>query len=175
VAIARFRRRARAPGFTLRPASAADYDFALALFLESPRELLEPQGKYDEARFTLRFREVFRPRAVKVITIKRAAIGWLKVSERADRFHIHYMLIAAPFRSRGIGTALIASLQARARAKRKSLTLHVLRSNARAIGLYRSLGFRADGGNHDRSKMIWLGCYCCAPLRSTSAFEPAAG
>ncbi len=147
--------RGRTPRFSLRPATAADHDFALALFLESPRELLEPQGKWEEARFIARFQEVFEPGAAQIIRAEGADIGWMHVSDLADRIHLHYMLIAGPYRSRGIGTSLIRSFLDLANAARKPLTLNVMRENGRALTLYHRLGFHTNGGDEQRVHMQW--------------------
>jgi ribosomal protein S18 acetylase RimI-like enzyme len=142
---------------SLRPATADDHDFVLALYLEGPRELLSARGKWDERRFIERFEKAFRPNTTQVICAHGGAIGWIHTSESPDRFHLHYILISAPFRDRGIGTRLIEGLRERARASGKPLTLNVMRGNVRAIALYQRLGFRTVGGDEERLHMRWDG------------------
>jgi RimJ/RimL family protein N-acetyltransferase len=73
-------------------------------------------------------------------------VGLIFVIERGFGFGELAMLVAAHWRSRGIGTALVeAAIQwAKARGLHK-LTLSVFPHNTAAIGLYRKLGFIEEG------------------------------
>jgi ribosomal protein S18 acetylase RimI-like enzyme len=148
-------RKVQVPRFSLRPAMERDYDFALGLYLESLRELLVSRGRWNQQRFIARFHRAFKPAAAQVILSRGSNIGWMHVSESTNRIHLHHILIAAPFRSRGIGSALLRVLQDRARTKRKPVTLNVMRGNDRAIALYRRLAFRTTGGDEERVRMRW--------------------
>lgn len=57
--------------------------------------------------------------------------------------NVHDLAVLAGFRGRGIGRALLAAAEERARARGcAKLTLEVREDNARARGLYRERGFR---------------------------------
>jgi ribosomal protein S18 acetylase RimI-like enzyme len=58
-------------------------------------------------------------------------------------------------RGRGLGAALLAALQARARAQGASIGLAVLRTNAPALRLYQRAGFVIGGGNELQHQMVW--------------------
>jgi ribosomal protein S18 acetylase RimI-like enzyme len=75
-------------------------------------------------------------------------IGLLNAFEGLSTFkarpllNIHDIVVTATWRGRGVGRALIAQAQAHAQAGGCcKLTLEVLEGNARAIGLYRAMGF----------------------------------
>lgn len=75
-------------------------------------------------------------------------IGLLNAFEGLSTFkarpllNIHDIVVTATWRGRGVGRALIAQAQAHAQASGCcKLTLEVLEGNARAIGLYRAMGF----------------------------------
>jgi ribosomal protein S18 acetylase RimI-like enzyme len=58
-------------------------------------------------------------------------------------------------RGRGLGAALLAALQARARAHGASIGLAVLRTNTPALRLYERAGFTITGGNELQHQMVW--------------------
>ncbi len=75
-------------------------------------------------------------------------IGLLNAFEGLSTFkarpllNIHDIIVSAAWRGRGVGRALIGAAQAHAQTTGCcKLTLEVLEGNARAIGLYRAMGF----------------------------------
>ena len=131
-----------------------DYDFALALYLESTRPLLIAQGRWDEEGILSRFAKSFNPEQIDILIATGADIGWLQVSEKAEEIHLDQLHLIEIARNRGIGTELITALQDRAKASGKSLALNVMRGN-RAQLLYDRLGFRVDGGDEEKIRMVW--------------------
>jgi ribosomal protein S18 acetylase RimI-like enzyme len=64
--------------------------------------------------------------------------------------------LLAAHRGQGLGRALIEASQAQARSLGHGMTLHVLRSNARARRLYEALGFApCEGGTDTHQRMRW--------------------
>ncbi len=60
----------------------------------------------------------------------------------APLINVHDLIVSAPFRRRGVGTALLAAVEAAARSRGCcKITLEVLEGNARAIAAYRKAGF----------------------------------
>jgi ribosomal protein S18 acetylase RimI-like enzyme len=131
-----------------------DYDFALALYLDSTRPLLIAQGRWDEEEILSRFAKSFKPDQIRILTAAGNDIGWLQVSETAEEIHLDQLHLVENARNRGIGTGLIAELQDRANASDKGLALNVMRGN-RAQQLYERLGFRLDGGDEEKVRMVW--------------------
>ena len=139
---------------SLRPARHEDYDFAARLYLDSTRPLLTALGMWDEGRVVKRFRQAFKIDQVQVIRLDDADIGWMQVSESAERLHLHQLHILPQFHNRGIGTSLIRTILDRARRQGRPALLNVIRGN-RAVSLYRRLGFRVVGGDAEKLHMRW--------------------
>jgi ribosomal protein S18 acetylase RimI-like enzyme len=150
------RRKAPSPerDIDLRPAKLGDYEFALALYLESTGRHLAALGRWDKARAIGRFRQAFKPQHAQVIRCDGHDIGWLQISESADGFHLQQLHIVARFRNRGIGTRLIEALLDRARTQGRPVVLNVVRGNP-AISLYHRLGFRTVGRDEEKLRMRW--------------------
>jgi ribosomal protein S18 acetylase RimI-like enzyme len=82
--------------------------------------------------------------------------GWLLTANLPDEMRIVEIIIATPFRNRGIGGAAIRTVQAHARAEEKAVRLSVSTTNSAAIRLYESLGFRRIGGDGMNDLMEYL-------------------
>jgi len=144
------------PELTLRPARIGDYDFALALYLESVKPLLQALGRWDEERILSRFADGFKLEQIKVLRRAGGDIGWMQVSETEEEMHLDQLHLIDGARNQKIGTNLIRMLQDRARAADKPLALNVIRGNP-AKALYERLGFRTDGGDEEKIRMLWSG------------------
>jgi ribosomal protein S18 acetylase RimI-like enzyme len=144
------------PELTLRAARIGDYDFALALYLESVKPLLLALGRWDEERMLSRFSDGFKLEQIKVLRRAGGDIGWMQVSETEQEVHLDQLHLIDGARNQKIGTHLIRRLQERARAAGKPLALNVIRGNP-AKALYERLGFRTDGGDEEKIRMLWSG------------------
>lgn len=142
------------PEITLRAARPADFDFALALYLEGTKPLLLALGHWNEDRVRTRFAQDFKPRRARVIQNAGHAIGWIQVSETAQSYHLDQLHIVDGQRNQGIGTRLIQALLNRARRDGKSVSLNVIQGN-RAAYLYLRLGFQFVGEEEDKLRMRW--------------------
>lgn len=143
-----------ASGISFRPARPDDYDFATELYLGSAKPLLTALGLWDADRIIARFRQAYNIEQTRVIRLDGSDIGWMQVSESAERLHLHQLHIVPQFQNRGIGTRLIRAIQGRARRKGCPALLNVIRGN-RALALYRRLGFRVVGGDGEKLHMRW--------------------
>jgi len=75
-----------------------------------------------------------------------ALVGYFVAMPGVDELHLLNLTVAPPFQGRGHARALLAALQAHARARRLgSLWLEVRVSNERALNLYRACGFVQNG------------------------------
>ena len=142
------------PKFSLRPGQPDDYDFAIALYLESTKPLLVALGLWDENRVVDRFRDGFKPENVRVICSNGANVGWMQISESPDGLHVHQIHVIDAIRSRGIGTRLIERILDRARNNGSKVALNAIRGNP-AIALYDRLGFRVVGEDDEKIFMRW--------------------
>jgi len=80
-----------------------------------------------------------------------APIGYAISSRRDYGVHMHHLVVAAEWRSHGIGRKLLWSAANQARQRGIStLTLKAYRDNTRAVALYERLGFRVTAEVKDQ-------------------------
>ncbi|HET7856977.1 MAG TPA: GNAT family N-acetyltransferase [Gaiellaceae bacterium] len=128
-------------GWHLRPASAADREFLLALHRAAMREYVDAVWGWDDAEQERRFDDRF-DELCQIIQVDDVDVGQLVVDERPDELLLANIELLPEWQGHGIGTAIVRDLRARAAAARKPLTLRVLRVNARAAQLYEREGLR---------------------------------
>jgi GNAT superfamily N-acetyltransferase len=134
----------------LRPATAEDLAFARRLYLDNMREATERVLVWDVARQTAGFDARFEPGEVSVIRLDGEDIGWMQVAEPEGEFFPKQFFVAPVFQRRGIGTALLRDLVARAAKAGKGVTLGVVKGNP-ARSLYERHGFQM--ASEDRYKL----------------------
>ncbi len=121
-------------------------------------ETMEPlvtESKYwTERRLISGLKRSFKRPEVRIITVDGADAGWLQISESGRNISLSQIHIRRDFRSRGIGTQLIRDLFERARAKKKPVSLSVVRSNP-AVALYKRLGFEVVSEDRYKLYMRW--------------------
>ena len=139
--------------YTLRPATAADYDFLFALHRAAMRAYVETIWGWHEDWQQEYFRQKFNPSRRQIIQVDGQDAGVLVVERRADELYLELIELLPAFQGRGVGTAILHGLIDRARAEGVPLTLHVLRSNDDARRLYERLGLRVVAEESDRSRM----------------------
>jgi GNAT superfamily N-acetyltransferase len=144
------------PHLTFRAAGVDDYEFALALYLESVKPLLLALGRWDEERILLRFSQGFELEHIQVLRREGTDIGWMQVSETVEELHLDQLHLVDHVRNNQIGTHLVRMLQSRAKTVNTPLALNIFRGN-RAKVLYERLGFRIVGGDEERIRMLWSG------------------
>ncbi len=89
--------------------------------------------------------ELSKPSGVCLAAIEeRRVVGYLICSRYADVWHLMNIAVDPPARRRGLATALLDEMIARAGAD-ASYTLEVRPSNGSAISLYERFGFRSAG------------------------------
>ena len=89
--------------------------------------------------------ELSKPSGVCLAAIEeRRVVGYLICSRYADVWHLMNIAVDPPARRRGMATALLDEMIARAGAD-ASYTLEVRPSNGSAISLYERFGFRSAG------------------------------
>ncbi len=140
----------------LRPATRDDYGFAERLYLDTMRPLLSALDAWDEPAMLEHFRRVSRVEEARIIILDGEAIGWMERREFADSLELSQFQIRDGFRGRGIGTRLLRDLLAEARARRKPVSLAVVRNNYLARRLYERLGFQVVGESDYKLFMRWF-------------------
>jgi ribosomal-protein-alanine N-acetyltransferase len=121
---------------TIRPLGYSDLPQVIAV---ERRSFTTP---WSLAMFVL---ELSKPSGVCLAAIEdRRIVGYLICARYADVWHLMNIAIDPPMRRRGIATALLEEMIARA-GKDASYTLEVRPSNSTAIALYERFGFRSAG------------------------------
>ena len=129
-----------------RPCVAGDKEWAYALKREAYREVVERQfGPWDEERQRGMFVARWKPEISRIVVVGGVDAGLLATQDRDDCLWIDEIQIAREWRARGLGTAIVRELLAKAQAAGKPLRLQVLRENHRAKHLYLRLGFPETG------------------------------
>ena len=142
------------PEFSLRPARPGDDEFALGMYLVITRGFLSSHSGWNDDLITERFRKGYDPSQVQIVCADGMDVGWMQVSESDDGLHLDQIHLIEAYRHRGIGTRLVRDLLARARHKRESVRLNVMRGNS-AIEFYRRLGFAVTGSDEEKIQMRW--------------------
>lgn len=135
---------------TLRPATRDDRRFLCRVYASTREtELARVPWTDDEKRTFLEmqfdaqdryYRQHYASASFDIILVGGESAGRLYVFRGADEIRIVDIALLPGFRSRGLGSALIASLQAEAHASGRPLRIHVERFNP-ALRLYQRLGF----------------------------------
>lgn len=139
----------------MRPATPADEPFLAALVTADQRRALASTGLPDEqvdllAALQWRARRdghaTAWPAAHDVVVVQDGRpVGRLLVDDSGDSIHLVDVVVAVGERGRGVGTALLAGLVARADAEGRAVTLSVARDDPAVVGLYRRTGFAVVG------------------------------
>lgn len=149
---------------TLRPAVADDEEFLYQLYAATRAGELA-LGQWDEAQaaafLQLQFRaqqqsyrRQFPTATTQIIVAGEVAVGRFITNRNAAEILLVDISLLEAWQGRGIGTALIQSLQAEAAASGRPVRLHVLVTN-RAQRLYQRLGFVAHGEPSVYLAMTW--------------------
>jgi len=132
--------------YTLRTCTDSDREWAYALKREAYLEVVERQfGPWDEERQRSMFAGRWNPAISQIIMIDGAGVGLVATEDRSDELWVDEIQLSRAWQGRGIGTAVMLDLIARANAARKPVRLRVLLENPRARSLYERLGFRVTG------------------------------
>jgi GNAT superfamily N-acetyltransferase len=89
------------------------------------------------------------------LTVGARDVGWSEVREAGGALLPAQLYVEPAFQGRGIGTAVVSDLLARAGAAGMPVDLSVPSNNGRARALYGRLGFRAVGEDGLKIHMRW--------------------
>jgi ribosomal protein S18 acetylase RimI-like enzyme len=130
-----------AVAWTLRPAAADDRDFIVEVNRAAMGPYLEATFGWDEAAQRAYFEERFDASGGQVIQVAGADVGELLVEDRPRELFLVRLALLPEWQGRGIGSAVVRMLAARAHERGVAVALDVFRTNPRAARLYESLGF----------------------------------
>lgn len=130
----------QAPGWVLRATESADVEVIAELRALVMRADLERLGRFDEDRVRQRLRDSLSPQYTSVIEIDRELAGCVTVRPAPEGQWLEHFYLAPHHQGRGLGSAVLRSVLARADARGVSIRLNVLQGSA-AQRLYERLGF----------------------------------
>jgi len=133
---------------SLRPATTADLIWLEATFIAA---FLGFAG-LTEPKLRAAFRDEIDLDVTDVIVADGTAVGYIVVEDHAEFWFVEMFVIAPAHQNRGIGTAVLEQVMDDAPVP---LQLTVRKENPAARALYERLGFRAIGGDEQRTRMEW--------------------
>jgi ribosomal protein S18 acetylase RimI-like enzyme len=147
----------------IRKMTSGDLDAVIALFdaVASERLWIGTEPGYDRERYRDTFGFALgRGNGMFVAESAGALIGIATEHQQEPYGHMVGIIVAAPYRGRGIGRALLERLIEWARSNQlRHLSLSVFPHNERALALYRSCGFvdlePLPGGVRRRNGEVW--------------------
>ena len=152
------------PISTLRPATEADEAFLLAVYTSTRAEEMAPTGWSDEQKAAfcamqfqaqdIHYRQHYPTAQFFVIEAEKVPAGRLYVDHWEKEIRIMDIALLPAFRSKGIGTQLLRSLQNEASEAGKLLSIHVESFNP-ARRLYERLGFQVAEDKGVYQLMTW--------------------
>lgn len=126
----------------LRPATAADSEFAHQTKKAAFREYVEKVWGWDEDEQRRLHERRFASQDFQVIQVSGVDVGILAVTRQADCVKVNQMFILPEYQSRGIGAACMRRIIEEAATSNLPVRLQVLKVNARALAFYERLGFK---------------------------------
>ena len=135
----------RKTGYALRPATVADEVFLYKLHRATMGAYVaQTWGEWDEGVQAAMFARNFNPVGRQIVVVTGHDVGAISVQRTADELFIGNIEILPAYQGRGLGTAIIGDLLARAARDSVPASLQVLKVNP-AQRLYRRLGFAPIG------------------------------
>jgi len=144
------------PAYTLRPAKSADEAFAYGVTEAAMRDyVLQTWGRWEPAEQHRLHAESFVPATHAVVMAEGADAGIVAVEDLATHVQLHKLYLLPAWRGRGLGSALLQDLLARASAAGLPAELRVLAVNTGARRLYERHGFTVVRSTSERHFMRW--------------------
>ncbi len=131
--------------YTLRPTTTDDYEYLRRLHHAAYHDLMVQMfGGWHEDEQDRYFDDHYVAGAAQIIVVEGDDVGAVEMGRDGVRWFIAELQIDPAWQGRGIGTAVLRDVLARADAEGVPVSLHVLKEN-RARRLYERLGFVTTG------------------------------
>jgi len=141
--------------FDLVPIDEGDFAFRWEVYVAAIKPYIDRIFGWDDARQA----DMIRSNLAQggnhtAIEVDGERAGIAQIEETGDRISLHQIELLPTFQGRGIGTALVGTLTARADAAGKPVHLSVFHINSAARRLYERLGFAVvSESSHDVQMM----------------------
>lgn len=129
--------------WTLRPVTPDDVEPIAELRAVVMRPDLERLGRFDEQRVRQRFRDAFVAEHLSVIVAEGRLAGCVALRPAEDGHWLEHFFVDPALQGRGLGSAVLRTLLARADADGVTVRLDVLQGS-QARRLYERHGFTAE-------------------------------
>ena len=141
--------------YTLRAPETADFEALYRIHRAAMGAHVEATwGPWDEAAQRILFDARIERGLLKVSEVDGAVAGLLELDDRFAPFDVENIALDPAYQGRGVGTAVLQSVQAQATELGIDVHLQVLRVNP-AQRFYRRLGFVERGGTETHWLMRW--------------------
>jgi ribosomal protein S18 acetylase RimI-like enzyme len=128
----------------LRPATPADFDMALNLYIVTMKPLTAELMTWDENKQSAGFAQQWNVDDAQIITFDGRNVGWLQAAETASEIFLQQLFVSPEYHGRGIGTKVLRDLLKHWQTTGKPVVLNVLKNNP-VRSLYERLGFSVVG------------------------------
>lgn len=139
----------------LTPASITDQDALFVLHEQLFRHHIERIWGWDDAWQRTNFLKEWEESITELIHHDGENAGYLQIRPEPDHHYLLGISIHPDFQGRGLGTAVMETLQQRAALQQFPLRLSVFRTNPRVIAFYQRLGFRTEAETETGCRMVW--------------------
>jgi GNAT superfamily N-acetyltransferase len=151
--------------YVVRPATLEDVGFLIDVVFAATEAQGRVSKEFDESGWRESFAESTKQQirgevpncTASVIEFGNRSIGRLRVTRTRDWIEMNGIQLLPSFQGRGIGTAIIESLKAEARADGVPLDIAVERDNPNARRLYERLDFATIGEDDREYRLRWRG------------------
>ena len=141
--------------FKIRNASQDDYEAAYIIKKDALQSYVEKTWGWNE-EFQRNYHEKhFEPKNLKIIEVENKPIGSLQVINEKNNIFLSELFIMQKYQSKKIGSTIINDYIKNANMEKNTVKLQVLRSNGRAVQLYKKLGFETYEEDNVYYKMIY--------------------
>ncbi len=127
----------------LRPATAADRDFAFQAWKAAMQQYVEATWGWDEASQLQRQQEEFDVATYQIMEIAGQSAGTLIIKRFPDYLYLSGLYLLPEHQRQSVGSQVLANLLAESGAQGKAVRLRVLKVNPQAQRLYERMGFVA--------------------------------
>jgi ribosomal protein S18 acetylase RimI-like enzyme len=142
--------------FTLEPIGEEDFAFRYRVYEAAIKPYIDAMFDWDEEQHRALIRDTLTANSHHAaIVVEGERVGVTQIEETEDRTSLHQVAILPAYQGKGIGTALVRSLQDQSQATGKPIHLSVFQMNVGAQRLYERLGFRVVSSSERDVQMTW--------------------
>ena len=140
--------------FIIRNATQDDYEAAYNINKDALESYVEKTWGWNEEFQRNYHKKYFEPKNLKIIEVGNKPIGSLKFIKEKVHIFLSELFIMQAYQSKQIGSRIIKDYIKNANTEKKTVKLQVLRSNERAVKLYKKLDFEIYEKDNVYFKMI---------------------